>query len=171
MSTDKLRLDASAQKVLPSNHLSKEKKCLKRNKICGTSIAETFPYRYRFVKIRWRVLFTMIDSLGILLGMACCKAKQFLINKKWIGEPCDREPYEVNDIKRILLIQFDHIGDAVITSHMIKTMRERFPHAAIVTVFGELVVRPDFTASQSSWLRQRAVMLSQRTDLRQRLWE
>ncbi len=75
---------------------------------------------YRYVRRRWRVLFAAIDALGttaafllhLLLPRLGCRTGQ--------GEP-----------RRILVLQLDHLGDAVITTAIFGPLKTRFPQASI----------------------------------------
>ena len=73
---------------------------------------------YRYVRLRWRLLFGLIDLVGTaIVGMT-----------KWLRWADDesREPP-----KRILLVQFDHLGDAVITTGMLAALRRTYPASSI----------------------------------------
>jgi len=47
-----------------------------------------------------------------------------------------REPLEVNELKKILVLKFGHIGDTVLTLPVLKALKEGFPSAQIVFVIG-----------------------------------
>ncbi len=70
--------------------------------------------RYRYVRMRWRVLFAVVDFFGEML---------FALVR--------RAPHNENDPSTILLVQLDHLGDAIITTAMLPALRERFPAASI----------------------------------------
>jgi ADP-heptose:LPS heptosyltransferase len=72
--------------------------------------------RYRYSKLRWRVLVHALDAVGAVL-MAI--ARQF------------RRAVVVDDPRSILLVQLDHMGDAVLTSPMLPRLRAAFPEARI----------------------------------------
>jgi len=76
---------------------------------------------YRYVRWRWRLLFAVIDAVGRLLFWPA----RTLIGRRKNG-PVDRR-----SMQRILLVQFDHLGDAVITLRTLHKLRRRFPQAAI----------------------------------------
>src|SRR5262245_60644901 len=71
--------------------------------------------RYRYTKRRYRVLFRMLDGL--------CSAPFRLFSRR--ARRASRDP------RAILLVQLDHIGDAVLTTPMLRALRERFPKATI----------------------------------------
>ncbi|NLX99392.1 MAG: glycosyltransferase family 9 protein [Rhodopirellula sp.] len=78
--------------------------------------------RYRYTRQRWCALFSAVDVIGsTLMGLAMLLAR-FLprLGRQHLGDP-----------KRILLVQLDHLGDAVITTAMLPPLRRRFPDAAI----------------------------------------
>jgi heptosyltransferase-2 len=69
---------------------------------------------YRYVRRRWCVLFAVIDWIGAML-------------KRFFG----KTPSSAQDTNVILLVQLDHLGDAIITTAMLPLLREQFPHASI----------------------------------------
>ncbi|HEX8202417.1 MAG TPA: glycosyltransferase family 9 protein, partial [Isosphaeraceae bacterium] len=72
--------------------------------------------RYRYSKWRWRVLVHAIDAVG---GLAMRLARR--------ARPSPSPPAP----RRILVVQLDHLGDAVLTSPMLPRLRAAFPAAAI----------------------------------------
>src|SRR5947208_2071979 len=64
--------------------------------------------RYRYSKLRWRVLVHVLDAVGTVV-MAI--ARRF------------RPAPVVDDPRSILLVQLDHMGDAVLTSPMLPRLR------------------------------------------------
>src|SRR3989442_13714711 len=72
--------------------------------------------RYRYSKRRYRVLFGLLDGVGTpLVRLARAIAPP----------PVADEP------RSILVVQLDHLGDAVLTTPMLVALRQRFPDAAI----------------------------------------
>lgn len=73
--------------------------------------------RYRFVRRRWRYVFALVDAVGRrLTGLLRRRAPA---------------PTAADDVRRILLIQLDHLGDAIITTSMLPALRRRFPQAVV----------------------------------------
>ena len=75
--------------------------------------------RYRYAKRRFRILFGLLDALcgpAFRLGRAITP----------------RRP--AADPRSILIVQLDHVGDAVLSTPMLRALRERFPEAAIDVV-------------------------------------
>ena len=72
--------------------------------------------RYRYSKIRWRVLVTLLDLLGSVL-MTLWK--------------CLRRAPVVVSPRRILVAQLDHMGDAVLSSPLFPRLRAAYPNARI----------------------------------------
>ncbi len=76
---------------------------------------------YRYVRLRWRLLFAVIDSIGWWLR------RRF--------SPSQAKPRAAamppGDVRRILLVQLDHLGDAIITTAMLPPLRRAFPTASI----------------------------------------
>src|SRR5581483_11722000 len=72
--------------------------------------------RYRYSKWRWRVLVRALDVLGWLV--------------LWFWRRF-RPACEVPSPRRILLVQLDHLGDAVLTTPMLPRLRAAFPEAQI----------------------------------------
>ena len=72
--------------------------------------------RYRYSKWRWRILVRALDILGaMLVGLW----------RRFRAAP------EAGAPSRILLIQLDHLGDAVLTSPLLPRLRAAYPDAAI----------------------------------------
>jgi heptosyltransferase-2 len=72
--------------------------------------------RYRYSKLRWRVLVHVLDSLG-MIAMAIFRRFR----------PANR----VESPRRILVVQLDHLGDAVLSTPLIAELRAAYPLAAI----------------------------------------
>ncbi len=72
--------------------------------------------RYRYSKLRWRVLVHALDAVGSVAMRAWRLA---------------RPAASVADPRRILDRQLDHLGDAVLTSPMIPQLRTAYPKATI----------------------------------------
>jgi heptosyltransferase-2 len=70
--------------------------------------------------MRWRVLFGCVDAVGSLVFAVAGLLSQFFCRQK-----------AVTDHSRIVLVQFDHLGDAVITTSMFGALKRRFPGARI----------------------------------------
>lgn len=75
--------------------------------------------RYRFVRWRWKLLAPLVDCLGALLA--------------WCLRPfgAGRATAAGKPVERILLIQLDHLGDAVISTSVLPALQRGFPNAAI----------------------------------------
>ena len=74
--------------------------------------------RYRYVRRRWRVLFSVVDAIGETLARWRCARHRS-------GE-CAAAP-----VRSILLVQLDHLGDALLTAAVLPDLRRRFPHARL----------------------------------------
>lgn len=72
--------------------------------------------RYRYVRARWRVLARVIDAIGHLI-MSPARVFPKRSSSK--------------DPKSILLIQLDHLGDAVLSSALVQSLKYRYPSARI----------------------------------------
>ena len=95
-----------------------------------------FSRNYRYVRLRWRILFSVVDFLGAaIFGLARRIAS-------WRRHPtpgtsAGAEPTASADEPRsILIVQLDHLGDAIITTVMLPLLRERFPLASIEVLAG-----------------------------------
>jgi heptosyltransferase-2 len=72
--------------------------------------------RYRYSKWYWRILSHVIDGLGEPLVRFARRLR----------------PVETaRDPRSILVVQLDHVGDAVLTTPLFRALRERYPRAAI----------------------------------------
>jgi len=74
--------------------------------------------RYRYTRRRWHLIFGVIDTLGALV---------MSIVHRWFGRPW----FPLDKVRSILLIQLDHLGDALLTTAMISSIRRRWPQARI----------------------------------------
>lgn len=81
--------------------------------------------RYRYVRLRWRALFAAVDLLGGVLFAAARALRRGLLRSAASSRAAARDP------RVILLVQLDHLGDAVITAPMIPLLRRRWPKASI----------------------------------------
>ena len=75
---------------------------------------------YRYVRLRWRILFALVDAIGSVLSAAARLLRDSRGNSS-----------ASNDPRRILVVQFDHLGDAVLTTSIFAPLRKRFPQARI----------------------------------------
>lgn len=74
------------------------------------------PGRYRYSKLRWRVSVRALDLIGALVVAL------------WrVVRPVPRFPAP----RRVLLVQLDHLGDAVLTSPLLERLRSAYPGATI----------------------------------------
>jgi len=71
---------------------------------------------YRYSKLRWRLLVWMLDTVG---GLAMKVWRKF------------RPARRILDPKRILILQLDHLGDAVLSSPMFPRLKQAWPEAVI----------------------------------------
>jgi hypothetical protein len=72
--------------------------------------------RYRYVRLRWRVLFAVVDLIGGL-AMSVLRATAAVFRH----QPRRR----AESPRTILIIQLDHLGDAVISTVLFRALRRR----------------------------------------------
>ncbi|MBV8488525.1 MAG: hypothetical protein JO161_09630, partial [Planctomycetaceae bacterium] len=72
--------------------------------------------RYRYSKLRWRILVAVLDAVGTL-AMTLWR--------------CVRPVRRIALPRRILIVQLDHLGDSVLTSPLVARLRQAYPAAAI----------------------------------------
>jgi heptosyltransferase-2 len=72
--------------------------------------------RYRYSKLRWRLLVRALDVLGAIV--------MTIVRRFWPA----RWPVRP---QRILVVQLDHLGDAVLSTPLIAELRAAFPEAAL----------------------------------------
>jgi lipopolysaccharide heptosyltransferase II len=77
--------------------------------------------RYRYVKLRWRLMFAVVDFLGAGI-FRLARA----LSRLWTSPVVSNDPP-----RSILVIQLDHLGDAIITLPMLRTLRRGYPAARI----------------------------------------
>lgn len=81
---------------------------------------------YRYVRLRWRVLFAVVDCLGEWAA-TCGRWRRSKLARagRPVGDESAAEP------KVILLVQLDHLGDAVMSTPIFPALRARWPKARI----------------------------------------
>jgi heptosyltransferase-2 len=72
--------------------------------------------RYRYSKLRWRVLVHALDFVGTILMAIVRRIRPI--------RPADRP-------RRILVVQLDHLGDAVLSTPLLAELRTAYPEAVI----------------------------------------
>lgn len=75
------------------------------------------PAHYRYVRRRWRFLFRLIDSTCTVLPDALMRVT---VRRRAVWPP-----------RRILLVQLDHIGDAVLSSGIPAFLKRAFPRSEV----------------------------------------
>ncbi len=74
---------------------------------------------YRYTRWRWHVLFTLIDAVGWLV-FGPLKLLNVAFGR-WSARP----------VRSLLLVQLDHLGDAVMSLGLLAALRRRFPTARL----------------------------------------
>ena len=72
--------------------------------------------RYRYSKLRWRILVHALDTVGAVAAAA------------W---RCVRPVRPIVSPRRILIVQLDHLGDSVLTSPLIAALKTAYPEATL----------------------------------------
>ncbi|HUT13307.1 MAG TPA: glycosyltransferase family 9 protein [Thermoguttaceae bacterium] len=83
--------------------------------------------RYRYVRLRWRVAFAVIDFVGSAVFALAAAVRRLLGG---------RERATRRDPRTILLVQLDHLGDSIITTSILPALRSRYPEASIEVLAG-----------------------------------
>ncbi|MBN2216308.1 MAG: glycosyltransferase [Pirellulales bacterium] len=99
--------------------------------------------RYRYVRLRWRVLFNVVDFVGAKVFEVIGAAGRWM-RPKHVHASADMTPNMApemaagfkTDPRSILIIQLDHLGDAVLSTGMIGVLRGRYPRASIEVLAG-----------------------------------
>jgi lipopolysaccharide heptosyltransferase II len=86
--------------------------------------------QYRYVRLRWRVTFAVIDRIGTAVFAAA------RVLQRWATGRTAVPPGTPPDPKVILLVQLDHLGDAIISTAMLPALRARYPQASIEVLSG-----------------------------------
>ncbi|MHC4179243.1 MAG: glycosyltransferase family 9 protein [Planctomycetota bacterium] len=86
--------------------------------------------RYRYVRLRWRVTFAVIDLVGTVLFAAARLVWRSVTGRRTPA------PEKRHDPKVILLVQLDHLGDAIISTTMFPALRKQYPEASIEVLAG-----------------------------------
>ncbi len=95
----------------------------------GTHLRRRPLGRYRYTRLRWRILFSVIDFVGRILFDGSRALRRWLVT-------CDETTNDSTDPRVILLVQLDHLGDAVISTCMLAALRQRYPEASIEVLAG-----------------------------------
>ncbi len=90
--------------------------------------------RYRYVRLRWRVLFAVVDFVGAL-AFGSLRRLRALVARVASGRRPEVSEHP-KDPRTILLVQLDHLGDAVISTVMLPLLRRRYPRASIEVLAG-----------------------------------
>ena len=85
--------------------------------------------RYRYVRLRWHLFFAIFDAVGGALFGLVKLLKAFLPKKN--GDDRGQSP-----IRSILIIQLDHLGDAILSTGMLRVLRQNYPEARIDILVG-----------------------------------
>ena len=85
---------------------------------------------YRYVRLRWRLLFAAVDLAGGLVFSAARAVRRRLRRAK------ATDGHGGDDPRVILLVQLDHMGDAIISTAMLGALRARYPEASIEVLSG-----------------------------------
>src|SRR5262245_29495870 len=72
--------------------------------------------RYRYSKLRWRLLVHAFDFVGMLVMVIVRSVR-----------PARR----IDQPRRILIVQLDHLGDAVLSTPLVAELRAAYPEASI----------------------------------------
>jgi heptosyltransferase-2 len=86
------------------------------------TVPRRWPCRYRYTRRRWHALFAVLDALGWLAAM--------LLRQACARRSARPEP------RSILLVQLDHLGDAILSTGLVSGLRARWPGAAIDVLAG-----------------------------------
>jgi len=134
---------------------------------CCARHVENVPHgRYRYVRLRWRVAFAVIDFVGSAVFKWAAAVRRLLWGRKRAEQPdpnaAKPQPNRRTDLwsvatdqrsvlrtcahdaqmfaqkvpKTILLVQLDHLGDAIITTSILPALRSRYPDASIEVLAG-----------------------------------
>lgn len=85
--------------------------------------------RYRYVRLRWHLVFGLFDFVGgTIFGLA--KIVRRMLNF------CRPSPGPADDPRSILVLQLDHMGDAILSTGMLHSLRTSYPSARIDILVG-----------------------------------
>jgi lipopolysaccharide heptosyltransferase II len=91
--------------------------------------------RYRYTRWRWRLVFAVVDFVGTVVFRGL-RAMRGSLRWAVIGQRSSEETL-CDDPRVILVVQLDHLGDAVISTVMFPALRQRYPRASIEVLVGE----------------------------------
>lgn len=79
--------------------------------------------RYRYTRLRWRVAFALVDWVGAWLFALGSTLRRWFSKDRTNELPAEPEV--------VLLVQLDHLGDAILTTSMLPWLRRQYPSASI----------------------------------------
>lgn len=85
--------------------------------------------RYRYVRLRWHLFFALFDFLGGTFFYAVR-----LLSSPFRGENRKNTRYE--SPQSILVLQLDHLGDAILSTGMLRVLRKNYPEARLDLLVG-----------------------------------
>jgi len=115
----------------------------------GRKTGQSSGTRYRYVRRRWWVVFGVVDFVGEMVFGALRVAKGdspvFRLTSSGLAESTGRKTGQSpgaagqspGEPRRILVVQLDHLGDAILSTGMISVLRRRYPRASIEVLTGE----------------------------------
>ncbi len=116
--------------------------------------------QYRYVRLRWRIVFAVIDFLGDWVFRAAGALRGAI---PWlVAAPAAGKS---SDPRVILLLQLDHLGDAVLSTGMVSALHQRWPAAAI-----EVLASPSNRALFAALPEVSRVYVSQANRLARTWW-
>ncbi len=104
--------------------------------------------RYRYVRLRWRLLCAVIDAGGYLLFAVLrtiARMAERLAGASARAMQATTPATDPDHVRRLLVVQLDHLGDAVLSTVMFPLLRRAFPRASI-HVLASLANRQVFEA-------------------------
>lgn len=82
--------------------------------------------RYRYVRRQWHIWFAAIDLVGGLLFGAAQRVRRGVLHFLPSAQRDGSSP-----IRRILLVQLDHLGDAIISTALLPALKRTYPAAEL----------------------------------------
>ena len=95
--------------------------------------------RYRYVRLRWRLLFAVVDFVGgwllwLVRAWQAASGEWRVASGEWrvaSGKRRFDALPEGEGTRVILLVQLDHLGDAVLSTTLLPPLRRRYPRASL----------------------------------------
>jgi len=120
----------------------------RRRQQIGTPRPVIPPEGYRYVRRRWHVVCALADAVGWLTVGLARWIGRMVRQASGVSDGGDRNVPQPAPPRRILLVQLDHLGDAVLTTSILPPLKACWPDASIDVLAGPVAAEVFAAAPQ-----------------------